>query len=552
MTSDSNVLSARDRVLSIPELIDHIVQFLRQVHLSQLRLTCKTFKCAFTPHVSFEVSQDYYKNRKPELQALAVYGPLVKSLRIDALGNESNLETMLEHHQAILRVNFRCWGSNDGLFYKILETQSLLKDLTLNLSGDSVKAYITGLVETIASRAPPLESLSLYTQVRGGIIIPWTNICFILDACPKIQHLSFRGFNILRNNDKVLPQIQSLVVSDAYFNHNDIGFFLHTMPNLRSLNLHLYKSAENVFNVIMGEHIYPTKNILPQLTKLKIGARRSHLPGLAQFIQHCCPCIQDLELVDECGLVRRLDMLRLLDHFNHKGITLKRFAFDYYPESSIEDWVRRVLESCCPKLEELQLGGGIYFLLETQDYLYKWKKSGESSMRDHFSEGLKFWFPFASTLTKLHLNNKTRMNAIPYHGPYLVNLMIQSMPLLEDLALMNMFEDYSVLQGLGRCPASNKKDKSLHSPDQAEEKTAWLESQNFPQERPFLRFLGIGLAKGVGFKATVWDREMVDRFRFLEQLSVKTALSHPQMEELSQWQETLRPGLEFTLLPLGE
>ncbi|KAF9348890.1 hypothetical protein BGX26_012746 [Mortierella sp. AD094] len=563
MSSASNVLSACDRVSSIPELVGKIVQFLRPIHLSQLRLTSTRFHNAFTPYVTLAVSQDYYKDCEPALKALANLGPMVKSLRVDALGEESNLEIMLERCRAIERVDFRAWTAYDSLFYKILESQPMLKDLTLHLCGDSIKIYITGLLKAIAGKAPPLETFSLSAQVRGDIIIPWSDISSILDACPIIQNLSFRGFNISREEDEPQqPQIQSLTVSDAHLGHSDISFFLHTMPNLRSLSLRLYKEPAEAFYTLMGDLIYPSKNILTQLTKLKVvTARKSHLTGVVRFIEDCCPRINDLELGGECQYVQRGDILRLLDHFTLNGITLRRLAIDYFPESSVEDWIRRMLERRCPKLEELELGGGTSFFTETQDSVYKWRKSGEFHMKQQEE---KFWFPFSSTLTKLHLNN----NASP--GWYLLNQILRSTPLLEDLAVMGLLSEYYLFDGLGNDnalprpkqpedhPLEYYSFKSLGNDSvrslpkkQREEETAPFESQDWTKERPFLRFLKMGLARSVGFEADVWNRQLVNRFRFLERLSIRTELSHPQLELLGEWEETLRPGLEFSLLRLG-
>ncbi|KAG0002884.1 hypothetical protein BGZ80_009877 [Entomortierella chlamydospora] len=564
MSSASNVLSARDRVLSIPELVQGIVQFLRPIHLSQLRLTSKRFHNAFTPYVTLAVSQDYYKDCESALKALTDVGSMVKSLRVDALGNESNLEIMLERSRAIERVDFRAWTSYDRLFYKILECQPTLKDLTLTLCGDSIKANIADLLSAIARQAPPLETFSLTVQVIGNIKTPWSNISSILDACSTIRNLSFRGFNISRQEDEPQqPQIQSLALSDAHFGHSDILFFLHTMPGLRSLSLHLYKEPAQVFHTLMGDLTYPSKNILTQLTKLKVVAtRKSHITGLVRFIQDCCPRINDLELGGECQYVSRGDVLGLLDHFNLNDITLKRLAIDYIPGSYVEDWIRRMLERCCPELEELELGGGVQFFIETQDYIYKWRKSGEFSMKQ---QEQKFWFPFSSTLTKLHLNN-----LITSSGPhwYFLNQMLRSMPLLEDLAVMGLLSEYSLFDGLGN---DNALPRPKHHPleycifkyldsnnviplpekQREEEETVPYESQDWTKERPFLRFLKIGLQPSVGFEAEVWNRELVNRFRFLEHLSIKTDLSHPEMELLGEWEETLRPGLGFTLLRLG-
>ncbi|KAF9171141.1 hypothetical protein BGX20_008054 [Mortierella sp. AD010] len=489
---------------------------------------------------------------------------MVKSLRVDALGNESNLEIMLERCRAIERVDFRAWTSYDGLFCKILECQLMLKDLTLTLYGDSVKTNIAGLLKAIAKAAPPLESFSLSVRVTGGIETPWSNISSILDTCPTVRNLGFRGFYISRQEDEPQqPQIQSLALSDAHFGHNDISFFLRTMPGLRSLSLHLYKEPAQVFHTLMGDLMYPSKNILAQLTKLKVvTTRKSHITGLVQFIEDCCPRINDLELGGECQYVPRGDVLRLLDHFDLNNITLKRLAIDYIPGSYVQDWIRRILERRCPELEELELGGGVQFFMETQDYAYKWRKSGEFSMKQ---QEQKFWFPFSSTLTKLHLNNLVTSPSLDW---YFLNQMLKSMPLLEDFAVMGLLSEYSLFHGLGN---DNALPRPKHHPleycmfkyldsnnviplpekQREEEETVPSESQDWTKERPFLRFLKIGLQPSVGFEAEVWNRELVNRFRFLEHLFIKTDLSHPEMELLGEWEETLRPGLEFTLLRLG-
>ncbi|KAF9202754.1 hypothetical protein BGZ49_007105 [Haplosporangium sp. Z 27] len=548
MTLNSNVLSACNRVLSIPELVYSIAQFLRQIHLSQLRLTSKRFHNAFIPFITFGVSLDYYHtDRKAALETLANYGPLLKSLRVKTLRNESNLEAILVRHQSIQRVHFRCWGINQNLLLKILESQPKLNDLTIHLSGESGETFVSYLAEAIASKAPPLKTFTLCAQVKN-LVLSWSILCFLLDSCPTIQHLHLIGFKILRKEDeKLQPQIQSLTVSDVSFSHADISFFLHTMSNIRSLNLRLYQSGADTFNVLMGDSD-SSRNVLPQLTQLKIAARRNQLSGLTKFIRLCCPRIQDLELADECQYAQRADMLGLLDHFKRTGITLKRLAIDFIPESCVQDWVRRILEGCCPKLEELEIGGGMRFFTETQDYEYHWRKSEEYFMID---QSLKFWFPFASTLRKLHLKFMENNHCHSHANTYLMKQILRSMPLLEDLALMELLPGFDLLENLGRRPPLVRGDET-HELKQLDEGKDLLKEQNWYMERPFLRVLKIGLQQSVGFKAEEWNRELVHRFRFLEELSVKTLLSHPMMILLGQWKETLRPGLEFSLLRLEE
>lgn len=47
--------SARDRVLSIPEVVEQIAINLRRASLSQLRLTCKAFHGAFSSHYDLAI-----------------------------------------------------------------------------------------------------------------------------------------------------------------------------------------------------------------------------------------------------------------------------------------------------------------------------------------------------------------------------------------------------------------------------------------------------------------------------------------------------------------
>ncbi|KAI8604583.1 hypothetical protein EDD21DRAFT_365935 [Dissophora ornata] len=309
---------------------------------------------------------------------MAACGHMVKSLVVDAVNDQHDLLCALDHCGVIQKVDLRCWGYDMTLFHRILDTQPLLRDLTLTLNGACARSITTSFIDGIISKTSLLESLNLHCLVLQGSPVSWALICDLIDACPSLRYLGLSGIKLLRSGyEALLPQIQSLSVSDVHFGHDDIAFLLRTMPNLKTLDLQLYKTTENVFKIInVNEGSSPLIDKLPCLTTLRVSARWQHLTELCRFIEACCPSIRNLDLRDECKFVRRGDMLRLKDHFKQSGITLRRFAIDYEPDSYIEDWVRRILEECCPQLQELRIGSGLYFFSKCQDMPYRWRKTG--------------------------------------------------------------------------------------------------------------------------------------------------------------------------------
>ncbi|KAG0245130.1 hypothetical protein B0O80DRAFT_465977 [Mortierella sp. GBAus27b] len=521
--------SAQGRVLSLPELAELIAINLRHAHLAQLRLTSKAFHNAFSPYYGLALHRLYFRKGGVPLDAVVNCGHMVKSLVVDAIDDQEDLYDALNHCRAVQRADLRYWARHGALIDKVLVTQLRLRDLALTFNGESAN-ILQDVLQTISERAPSLERFKLDVRSRPVSMVHWDLICSL--ACPSLRHLIFRGFRVLYDNTNTVKQllhIQSLSVDDGFLGHADIAFLLCAMPNLRTLDLRLYKTAESVFNMIQNHRML-------HLTTLVIDAHTAHHSRMCEFIA-TCPRIRNFELRQGCQRVQRGDMLKLMSHFTQSGIHLERLAIDYEPTSYTEDWIRSLLEYHCPRLQELRLSSGLHFLNEIPEYLMR---NGRYPLR-------QFWIPFAATLTTLHLESKY-VYPPPYVSHYEINRMLKSLPLLVDLAIMDPIQNLSFLDGLGCVRSETKMEDQLAGnmpPLTSSASTA--QDQDWSTERPFLESLRLCLADDTVFDAAEWNMQVVNRFRFLERFSVRTKVPFVQLKMIDEWQETLRPGLEFSL-----
>lgn len=165
---------------------------------------------------------------------------------------------------------------------------------------------------------------------------------------------------------------------------------------------------------------------------------------------------------------------------------------------------------------------------------------------------------FASTLTSLHIGaGFSKQSAIENDSLPVWNEILRSLPKLEILRIDRYIKDYLLFEGLGRAvpttPAvsggrlnsngSSKKSTRGSSPsgttaDRGQEETESIE--DWTQERPFLRELHITFRPACIVKTADLDRELIQRFRFLERLCFSCIM---KPDDLADYKARWRPGL---------
>jgi hypothetical protein len=166
-------------------------------------------------------------------------------------------------------------------------------------------------------------------------------------------------------------------------------------------------------------------------------------------------------------------------------------------------------------------------------------------------------FPFAGTLTSLHLGGKADVITSPHATA--LNEILKRLPLLEVLIIERLLQGYAIFDGLGRDTATSLSELELSdASEQPEDLQKPIPPPEWIQERPFLHELQIyacSPARPPTTDAVVSLNDPLDldelhssviqRFRFLEKLKVKTTLRHkPREHMIEPWKTTLPAWLD--------
>ncbi|KAF8935215.1 hypothetical protein BGZ58_005170 [Dissophora ornata] len=153
---------------------------------------------------------------------------------------------------------------------------------------------------------------------------------------------------------------------------------------------------------------------------------------------------------------------------------------------------------------------------------------------------------FASTLTSLHVGaGFARESVIEYDSLPVWNSILRRLPKLEILRIDRFIKDYVLFEGLGRSTTptvipgggvGGPCQMKLNS-DSAESATT---IEDWSQERPYLQELQITFRASCVIDTSDLDRELVQRFRFLERLYFSCS---KRPEDLEDRKAKWRPGL---------
>ncbi|KAF9354506.1 hypothetical protein BGX34_010975 [Mortierella sp. NVP85] len=160
---------------------------------------------------------------------------------------------------------------------------------------------------------------------------------------------------------------------------------------------------------------------------------------------------------------------------------------------------------------------------------------------------------FTSTLISLHIGaGFSKQSAIENDSLHVWNEILRSLPKLEVLRIDRYIKDFLLFEGLGRSSSdSNNNSDSKSTGDLIAETTSTAATvregtggggaiDNWTQERPYLRELHITFRPSCVVQTADLDRELVQRFRFLERLSISCT---KRPDDLADYTGRWRPGL---------
>lgn len=162
---------------------------------------------------------------------------------------------------------------------------------------------------------------------------------------------------------------------------------------------------------------------------------------------------------------------------------------------------------------------------------------------------------FTSTLISLHIGaGLSKQSAIENDNLHIWNEILRSLPKLEVLRIDRYIKDFLLFEGLGRSVSglsSGNHNGSDRQSDAGELVTKAMSPtstihegagaiEDWTQERPYLRELHITFRPSCVVQTADLDRELVQRFRFLERLSVSCT---KRPDDLMDYKTRWRPGL---------
>ncbi|KAF9424152.1 hypothetical protein BGZ94_008083 [Podila epigama] len=555
-----------DAVFSIPELADHIARYLRPVQLSRLRLVSKTLYAAYQPQVSIPLQKDLLTVSSsaavdPAHTVLCPFG--VPAYRINKLSLRIDDKTTAQSLSQVLAIRPQppaLQVDHDGVNLRIYEsifasTKDLVSLTVIFRQRVVIDRYLHYIIEANLER---LQTLKIECKESG----PPTHVDWKLFR--SLLEMTQRSLTALELGGLLLcPKTQGVyreLIEDQEADSWTTGSASLTFPKLQSLTL---KNGE-----ISNARIKVFSQLFPKLSTLVLnGCSGDWLPALMedplpdavqeqldkQLLDHALfPELRSLKiwLVFQSGKKRLLDLALGRKHLHTIGT-------DILPQS--REGIKQLAEHCSKTghrfraltMQTYLTGGTPVEDLEAF-YSAECFKHLEYVYMQTWDHTLKM-FPFANTLTSLHLGGKVDLVVAPYVST--MNKILRHLPFLEVLIIERLLQGYDVFEGLGRDVTSTVKEIGLETPLVEKQGTA-IAPPDWLNERPFLhelQFFASSPPPAAGPTHSLNNpldldeltRSAIQRFRFLEKLHVKSSFRHlPQEHLVEPWKATLPEGLK--------
>ncbi|KAG0349780.1 hypothetical protein BG005_010690 [Podila minutissima] len=559
-----------DIVFSIPELADHIARCLRASHLRQLRLVSKRLYCAYQPQLSVSfpdasltlptpTSADS-ADEDPRLFGVPTYRIRSISLTFDDKPTAGPIVEVLAHHPHLssLQIDFHGYNlrifetafvhtkdlvSLTVVFHKKVVIDNFLKSL---MAADLRKLH-TLVIDCKETGSPSHADWQLFRSILEMTEGSLTTLKLAgMLLCPKTYGVfrePIEGEEDGWTTGSVslsFPRLQSLTLKNGELSLARIKVLHQLFPQLHTLELDgcsgdwlpalmedpLPEAVQRQLDQQLQDHA-----LFPELRSLKVWlvfqSGRKRLLDMVLGRKHLYTLGTDIlpmfkgvinELADHCSTVGH--------RFTH--LTVQTYITGGH---SIEELEKFYNAECFRYLQ--------YVFMQTWDHTIN-------------------MFPFAGTLTSLHLGGKA--DVITSQHATTLNEILKRLPLLEVLIIERLLQGYAIFDGLGRDVATSLSE--LEPSDPSEQLEGGFQKPIPPpewiQERPFLHELQIyacppARPPTTGPIVSLNDpldldelhSSVVQRFRFLEKLKVKTALRHkPREHRIEPWKATLPTWLD--------
>ncbi|KAI8598520.1 hypothetical protein EDD21DRAFT_446124, partial [Dissophora ornata] len=592
-----------DRVLFIPEVAEHIIAFLPPAALCQARLVCRIMHQLCRPFFFLDLN----------IQRRGIL-PLLKSdLKRTAGGRNTDggahLVRSLRYRQEdrVIEDFLQFCGTS----IKTLILSSMSSRFCYNLGGilplapnlrsleiqpiSAMGFPLTTLLDLISRFSPQLESLIIGSNLGRFSTwgaLSWSPLVGMLEACGRLKHLSLcwiklENFEEYEVADVVADMGPLYLEAPSQGGSFDSTYHNHQQQQRQSGHQKFsnLKSLELLKCNVKPEYFEGLIRQCPELNSLRIALNSSHpapLCGEQQSLalqttfQHIrqlsikvIPWITLLVAYPFLGALPRLEELtvsgasttqvetleelqRILGGGGGGGArgsgtgpirlrVLRLLWSEVIPNEKMKEFLEQEI---CHNLEELELTQSADCLIKKPD-----------PDRTHLSSA---WFEFSQTLTSLRLTGAKSMVVDNEQADFL-NQVLRRMPRLQDLAIGYMFRTYRIFQGLGRVPVENNniippdQEPALGGSHNANEvlTNAWFYPVDWALERPFLKSISMRFPYGYLLRPEDLDREIVNRFRFLEHLQLTGDKDYiGSTKAFEQWEKTFRPGLKVDSDPL--
>jgi hypothetical protein len=356
-----------------------------------------------------------------------------------------------------------------------------------------------------------------------------------------------------RQSPGPFTHVRQLQLGNSVMSRSQVMDFMCMLPNLSTIDLRFGLGS---WSPLFLDSLMATGLVLfPTLRRLNLTwyTGIEHIV-LAWFLE-ASPNLQYLSLAgqwEESDVSSGLP--KMTEVFQRTRIRLRGLKFLWFDEQSegTTDLMAFLNSEGCQDLEEIELFQNPSFV---QDILYAREmelergrqqqeqlstssssRGSEETITSALPQDQQHWFRFSRSLTSLQLTG--------YHGTTAsldltraLNKFLRQLPRLVDLSITACFQSYTLFEGLGNCPGA---ESGGHEKDSF--RKSWL------GERPFLQTLAIRFEDGFRIVPEEFQREIIDRFRFLDTVQLVAEVKQDDSETFEQWRRRLRPGLRLRFL----
>ncbi|KAG0032617.1 hypothetical protein BGZ82_006468 [Podila clonocystis] len=563
--------SAVDTVLTIPELLQNILQFVPKRTLRNVGLVSRTFRAGVLALSAFRLRYDERKILPHERsQFLKAHGRRISRIAFSIVdvsveakddGRLNKLLSKLQKHcsqvkdidlaVACIALGTLYTGSTAPRIKNLapaikglISSSKNLDTLTLSFKEEALRFPAQVLVD-LAPHAQHISELHI-TALDGGhypydvnaMSITYHLLVSILEAFPKLSRLAFRQVNF--GGGALYDETEILHLQPH----------LHTFPSVTSLDLGL--------NMLAGEGILQLSMLFPCLQTLAVGIDNTQSPlSIPQGVEfahlqefnaeygNCYVSDYVLKRMPKLRLLRMRGvyfdsgiyaeaahqlMVETFQAMTDNGVRLEQFVISAPKDSSTillaikpairvqTRYMKEILEIGC--FSELQ---GLALDMALDSF---WPaESLEPPVMLCFSA----MFAEPTLVTKLHLGTIMRKQSIRPAVVAELHQLVKMLPYLDDLAIDERLPDYTFFQGLGQCAVSGcTVEGHYHGTLEPEDdKGKWLwsvaEQQRHESERPWLKSLRISFDPLLVLDPFDLQIQVVERFRFLEAMTMASS-----------------------------